>query len=115
MMSNGDFLWQAMVVVAMVLSISTSLVGLFRKPRPSEPIPQPLRVQFEEKFTTKASFHKHCEINMAEHKRIDGEVNRLAREMAAQQERSEVNGARLVQLDAKMDRVLERLPARPRA
>ena len=85
------------------------------QPEKRELSPQPFVVKKEEEYTPRSSFHKHAELNREEHaklhKRIDDlikDIGDVRCEVSAVNATLEANGVRLVQMDQKIDRILER-------
>jgi len=81
----------------------------------------PVETKEVEKFVTKESYHKHCEINRDEHARIEevsdekitdlsSQHHQLAREVSDVKRLAETTEARLFQIDNKLDHILRGLP-----
>jgi hypothetical protein len=84
--------------------------------------PQPFVTKTAEEFVTRASFHKHADLNRQHHEKLEREAkeqinrlenshNNLAREVSALGSTVDVNGDRLLLMDQKLDRLVERLKA----
>jgi len=84
--------------------------------------PQPFVTKTAEEFVTRASFHKHADLNRQHHEKLEREAkeqinrlenshNNLAREVSALGSTVDVNGDRLLLMDQKLDRLIERLKA----
>ena len=84
--------------------------------------PQPFITKLAEEFVTRASFLKHAELNRQHHDKLEKEAkdqitrletshNNLAREVSTLGATVDVNGDRLVLMDQKLDRLIERLQA----
>ena len=84
--------------------------------------PQPFVTKMAEEFVTRASFHKHADLNRQHHEKLEKEAkeqitrletshNNLAREVSALGSTVDVNGDRLMLMDQKLDRLIERLKA----
>lgn len=94
------------------------LMQASNQPEKREISPQPLIVKKEEQYTTRESFHKHAELNRKAHEDLEslirGEVkdlsmshNELAREVSALTSTVEVNSARLVEINSKLDLIIQ--------
>lgn len=59
---------------AAVVAIANQGVGLFKRFSPQA-------ITMEDQFTTRASFHKHAELNRAEHSKIESRVAVLERKL----------------------------------
>lgn len=80
--------------------------------------PNPLMVKLQEDFVTRASFHKHAELNREAHEKLERKIesdvnklqdshNHLAREVSGMGSTVDGSAARLVLVDQKIDRLLE--------
>jgi hypothetical protein len=86
-------------------------LGMEDKPQKAELTNQPIRVEMEEKFLKRSSFYSWRDEHQKHHDQHDARLRVVEKEAAAQATRSELNGARLVEVSAKLDRVVERLKA----
>ena len=111
-----DSLFNVTGVLALFLFIAEKAKNLFSKPKET---PQPFVTQEAQEHVTRGSYESHCRINREEHGRIEA---KLAAEVKAVEEAHhalagdvremkgvlESNGVRLLQMDQKIDRLLER-------
>jgi hypothetical protein len=118
-----------------VLGIIATLIGhhfLFKKyirdvagvkeTEKNEIGPQPFVTKTADEFVTRASFHKHAELNRIHHEKIEREAktqidrlekshNNLAREVSSLTSTVDINGDTLVRMDQKLDRLIEKFKA----
>ena len=109
-MTEGDFLWKLIAVVTPLLSVAVMWAKINSVAK-TKIEPQPLNVAIEKEYLRKESFYKHVAQHAHEHDTITSNIRELEKVVADQKGRSEVNGARLVEIAQKLDRVIERVKA----
>ena len=98
---NEFLVWLA--CLTLVLSIAVQIKKLFF---PS--IPVPMRTKADEPPVTWPTYEKDRDKNADEHRGIEKAHNELSREVSAVNATLEQNGARLLLMDQKVDRLLVR-------
>ena len=99
------------------LNQGAGLIDRFR-PHPSV-VPQPLETKEVKEPVSAGSYITHCRLNREEHGRIERDLkrkvegveakhNELAREVSGLSATLESNGVQLIQMNQKVDRLLER-------
>lgn len=97
----------------LIVVITEKVINITRK--------GPLETKEVERYVSKESYHRHCEINRDEHKRIEeiadekisdlsAQHHQLAREVSDVNRLAETTEARLIQIDSKLENILRHLP-----